>query len=63
MDKTGQAVIIDVRTAAEFENRHLQNAINIDYLSYDFWDRLEILDTDRNYYIYCLSGRRSIRAC
>ena len=63
IEKAGEGIVIDVRTAAEYENWHFQNAINIDYLSYDFWDKMELLDADQTYYIYCRSGRRSIRTC
>ena len=56
-------VVIDVRTEEEFAAGHLPNAINISYLSYDFWDRIEQLEPDANIYVYCRSGRRSVRTC
>lgn len=56
-------VVIDVRTEEEFTAGHLPNAINISYLAYDFWDRMEQLDPDTHYYVYCRSGRRSVRTC
>ena len=57
------AYLVDVRTPAEFHSGHLPNAININYLSDDFWDRIEALSKDKDFFIYCRSGRRSIRAC
>ena len=57
------AYLIDVRTPTEFHSGHLPKAININYLSNDFWDRMESLSNDRDFFIYCRSGRRSIRAC
>jgi rhodanese-related sulfurtransferase len=57
------AVLIDVRTAKEFEVDHLDGAINIDYLSEGFWDRMEQLDRQKTYFVYCRSERRSIRSC
>ena len=54
-------VTIDVRTPPEFQAFHLDNAINIDYLSEGFLDRIEELDKNRNYLVYCRSGRRSVR--
>lgn len=57
------AKLIDVRTADEFEFGHLKNAINLDYLAEDFWDKVEKLDKEKNYFVYCRSGRRSIRVC
>lgn len=56
-------VILDVRTAAEFELENIPNAINLDYLSRDLADQLEKLDPNKNYYIYCRTGRRSLRVC
>lgn len=60
---TPDAVVIDVRTPAEFAAGHIEDAINIDYLSYDFWDRMEQLDPERTYFIYCRTARRSVRTC
>lgn len=57
------AVIIDVRTEKEFRIEHIPNAINLDYLSNSFWEKVEKLDANKNYFIYCRSGRRSIRVC
>ncbi|MEN0003196.1 MAG: rhodanese-like domain-containing protein [Bacteroidota bacterium] len=56
-------IILDVRTASEFQYYHLPNAINLDYLAEDFLDRLEALDASRTYCVYCRSGRRSTRVC
>ncbi len=57
------SVIIDVRTAGEYEFGHIPNAINLDYLAEDFLDKIEQLDKNKDYFIYCRSGRRSIRVC
>ncbi len=61
--KAMDSVIIDVRTEKEFIFGHIPNAINIDYMSDDFWDKIELLDASKKYFIYCRSGRRSIRVC
>jgi rhodanese-related sulfurtransferase len=61
--RTPDAIVIDVRTAGEFEKGHLFDAVNIDYLSCDFWDQMEALDSDQTYFVYCRSGRRSVRTC
>ena len=58
-----EAVIIDVRTSEEFEPEHIEGAINLDYLCKDLADQLELLDKTKNYYIYCRTGRRSLRVC
>ena len=58
-----QGVIIDVRTSEEFEPEHIEGAKNLDYLSTDLADQLEKLDKTKSYYIYCRTGRRSLRVC
>lgn len=60
---TPAAILIDVRTRAEYEQKSLPEAINIDYLAYDFWDILEKIDPNSPCFVFCRSGRRSIRAC
>ncbi len=52
-------LIIDVRTPAEFAEDHIANAVNIDYYSESFKDKLNGLDKDKTYLIYCRSGNRS----
>jgi len=54
--------IIDVRTPAEYADGHLENAVNIDYSADDFEDRIDELDKDKTYVIYCRSGVRSAGA-
>jgi rhodanese-related sulfurtransferase len=51
-------VIIDVQTPEEFVNRHIENAINIDYRSETFRDELNQLDKNKTYLIYydCACG-------
>ncbi len=57
-------IVIDVRTPSEFATGHLDMAININYLADDFWDRIEAMNNKEDYFfVYCRSGRRSIRAC
>jgi len=57
-----EVVIIDVRTPAEYQNGHLENAQNINVQSRDFSVRMENFDKERPVYIYCRSGSRSIKA-
>ena len=53
------AVVIDVRTDGEYRSGHLAGAKQIDIGSPDFARRVEALDRDRTYYLYCRSGNRS----
>ena len=63
LQNSNKPIVIDVRTPQEFLIGHIPNAMNIDYLSDDLWERLEGLPKDSDYLIYCRSGRRSIRTC
>ncbi len=61
LDQNQDIVLIDVRTKAEVEAYSLPGAINIDYLAHDFLDKLDKLDRQGHYYLYCRTGRRSVR--
>ena len=54
--------LIDIRTPEEFEEGHLEAAVNIDFLSEDFLKEMAKLDEDRPLLIYCRSGNRSAKA-
>jgi rhodanese-related sulfurtransferase len=55
-------VIIDVRSQAEFDSGHIENAINIDKNSETFQDELNKLDKYKTYLVYCAIGSRSASA-
>jgi len=55
----GNFVIIDVRTPEEYTEGHIENAINLNYYSKTFEDKLDKLDKSKTYLIYCRSARRS----
>ncbi len=57
------AVILDVRTAQECSGGIIENAINIDFFSPSFKQKVSQLDKSKNYYVYCRSGNRSNNAC
>lgn len=54
--------LLDVRTAKEFEEGHLEHAKNIDVLEDDFSEKTKTLDKDQPVYLYCRSGNRSAKA-
>jgi rhodanese-related sulfurtransferase len=56
---TKKAVLVDVRTPAEFAAGHLEGAQNIDVESADFATRIGALDKGATYALYCRSGNRS----
>lgn len=52
------AVVIDVRTPAEYDAGHLQGAQNINVESSDFAAEVGALPKDQTYVVYCRSGNR-----
>ena len=54
--------LVDVRTAEEYANGHIPNAVNMDVLSSDFAEKVATLDKERPVALYCRSGRRSKNA-
>ena len=57
------AVLLDVRSAAEFEKGHIPAAINIDINSQQFVEKAAALDKSKTYLVNCAVGMRSARAC
>ena len=55
-------IVLDVRTAAEFNESHLSNSVNIDVLGDYFSADVSALDKTKSYAIYCRSGKRSVDA-
>lgn len=56
------SILIDVRTAEEYGNEHLYKSINIDYQSPNFNLRIDSLNKNKRYFLYCGSGKRSKKA-
>jgi len=59
----GNVVILDVRTKAEVMDGIIPSAINIDIMSPDFKQKIEQLDKNKTFLVYCRSGNRSGSAC
>ena len=58
------AVLLDVRTEDEYNEKHLPDATLIDIRQPQaFMDAANELPKDKAYYIYCRSGARSAQAC
>lgn len=51
--------LVDVRTPPEFQEGIISGAINMDYKSADFEEKIQSLDKTQPVYIYCLGGGRS----
>ena len=56
------AVIIDVRTPAEYAEGHLEGAINVNLQSGSFEQEIAEQPIDGTYVVYCRSGNRSAQA-
>lgn len=54
-----EAIILDIRTPEEFAKGRIARSTNIDYYKSDFKEKLDNLDKDLPYKIYCNSGNRS----
>ncbi len=52
-------VIIDVRTGDEFEDGHVEKALNMDILLNDFLEKIGRLDRSKIYLVYCRTGHRA----
>lgn len=51
-------VILDVRPFDEFVEGHIHGAQNLDYDGHEFKKKVQNIDKDKNYIIYCRSGVR-----
>jgi len=59
---TPKPQILDVRTPEEFSEGHIDKATNIDWQNENFVKNTEKLDKNKPVYVYCKSGRRSLKA-
>jgi rhodanese-related sulfurtransferase len=62
-ESTPGAVIIDVRTPAEFKSGSIKGAKNIDLMSSSFEQKIDSLEKGKTYFMVCRSGNRSGQAC
>lgn len=60
--QTPGAVLLDVRTAGEYAEGHLDGALNMDVENSTFNSEIAKLDKSIPYFVYCRSGSRSAQA-
>ncbi|WP_153208130.1 MULTISPECIES: rhodanese-like domain-containing protein [unclassified Flavobacterium] len=54
--------LVDVRTPEEFNEGHIENAVNINFMSDDFDANVANLDKEKPVMVYCKAGGRSAKA-
>ena len=62
MEKETDYIILDVRTAEEFADKHIPDAINIPNETIGSQEIAELPDKDQLILVYCRSGNRSKQA-
>lgn len=60
--RPAEALVVDVRTPAEYASGHVAGAQNVDVNGGQFEASLDSVDRARPVYLYCRSGRRSAAA-
>lgn len=58
----GKVLVLDVRTPEEFQEGHIEGAVNIDFNGKDFAAQVKKLDTTKPVLVHCLGGGRSGRS-
>ncbi|MFC5269983.1 rhodanese-like domain-containing protein [Adhaeribacter terreus] len=59
LEKEEDLVILDVRTPEEYAGGHLKNAVLLNKYDADFETRIQDLDREKPYLVYCAMGGRS----
>ena len=59
LEKNSEIKILDVRTGIEFRLGHLKDAVNLNYYSRKFEEKLNGLDKTATWLVHCRSGVRS----
>lgn len=57
--QSDSALVLDVRTPAEFAEGHLNGALNINWNGESFEEQVSLIDRSTPIYLYCRSGGRS----
>jgi rhodanese-related sulfurtransferase len=53
-----EITILDIRPKEEYEMEHIPGSVNLDYDGHHFQEKVEKLDKEKKYIIYCKSGVR-----
>lgn len=61
-EKSINQIIIDIRTPQEFNQGHIEGAININYFDHTFIEQIGKFDKAKPIFLYCRSGNRTSSA-
>lgn len=59
---SGKGIILDVRTPEEVSEGYINNAKTINIHDADFVSKINLMQKDKEVYVYCRSGGRSAKA-
>lgn len=59
LKQNSKSVILDVRTPDEFNSGHIENAINLDARNPEIITKINNLNKDAKYLVYCRTNNRS----
>lgn len=57
-DKGSEITILDIRPKDEYDTEHVPGAVNLDYDGHEFQKKVEVMNKNADYLIYCESGVR-----
>ncbi|MDD4970283.1 MAG: rhodanese-like domain-containing protein [Paludibacter sp.] len=59
LQKDSKLIVLDVRTPEEFKEGHIKGAINIDIRQEDAFSKIDKLNKNAKYLVYCRTNHRS----
>ena len=59
IQKDSKLIVLDVRTLEEFKEGHIKGAINIDIRQEDAFSKIDKLNRNAKYLVYCRTNHRS----
>lgn len=62
MLKKKRNILVDVRTPEEMAEGYIDKATNIDFLDESFPKKIETLNKNKTYLLYCRTGKRTAKA-
>lgn len=62
MQTTKGFVLLDVRSPEEYAQGFIEGSTNVNFNNEDFQARIEALDKEATYFVYCAGGGRSSKA-